>query len=289
MRDFPQEVSSDPLSEDHELNANGIIPQRLRFAFAQKRVKRPTDANVNQIPVAHTHRSPVDRSRIPIPIKATLDTVPRVAGPRPCRSKPPFRARREPTLAVPKPVHPLPTWLTHFEAYENEFLTEFCPPSKDSSPSTSSFPSMARVELPSEHFPECCPLSTVPLLGFADSDLGLSDTGFGGGCSEEGGDCYEEDGDYVPFEFSLATRSTRGPPELKRQSDQDWPSYTFHAVSCGDSIDEGNIATRAVFDEFIRVTKDVTPMCCVLIYSQISSFHLFFVTITIVTPPGHKF
>ena len=203
MRDFPQEVSSDPLSEDHESNANGMIPQRSRFAFAQKRVERPTNANVNQIQAAHTHRSPVDRSRVPIPIKTTLDTVPRVAGPRPRRSKPPSRARREPTLAVPKPVHPLPTWLTHFEVYENEFIAEFCPPSKDSSPSTSSFPSMARVELPSEHFPECPPLSTVPLLGFSDSDSGLSDTELGGGCSEEGGDCYEEDGDYVPFEFDI--------------------------------------------------------------------------------------
>lgn len=62
-------------------------------------------------------------------------------------------------------------------------------------------------------------------------------------------------------DLGLATRSTWTPPELKRQSGQDWPDYTFHAISCGDSIDESDITTRAVFDEFIRVVKDVSPMC----------------------------
>ena len=37
--------------------------------------------------------------------------------------------------------------------------------------------------------------------------------------------------------------------------------YTSQAITCGDSIDESNITTRAVFDELIRVVKDVSPMC----------------------------
>ncbi|KAF9648255.1 hypothetical protein BDM02DRAFT_3115743 [Thelephora ganbajun] len=60
--------------------------------------------------------------------------------------------------------------------------------------------------------------------------------------------------------LTLATRSTWAPPELKRQSGQDWPDYTFHAISCGDSIDESNITSQAVFDELIRVVKDVSPV-----------------------------
>ena len=52
--------------------------------------------------------------------------------------------------------------------------------------------------------------------------------------------------------LTLATRS---------MSIQNWPTYTSQAISCGDSIDESDITTRAVFDEFIRVVKDVSPMC----------------------------
>ena len=59
----------------------------------------------------------------------------------------------------------------------------------------------------------------------------------------------------------LSTRSTFTFPELKRDSNQDWPDFTFQAISCGDSIDESNITTQAVFDELIRVVKDVSPMC----------------------------
>lgn len=62
-------------------------------------------------------------------------------------------------------------------------------------------------------------------------------------------------------EIPLATRSTWNPPELKRESGQDWPDYTFQAITCGDSIDQSNITTQAVFDELIRVVKDVSPMC----------------------------
>ena len=61
--------------------------------------------------------------------------------------------------------------------------------------------------------------------------------------------------------ISLASRSLWAPPEFKRQSTQDWPDYTFQAISCGDSIDESDITSQAVFDELIRVVKDVSPMC----------------------------
>ena len=31
-------------------------------------------------------------------------------------------------------MHPLPTWLTHFEDYEDELAAKFCPPSEESTP-----------------------------------------------------------------------------------------------------------------------------------------------------------
>ena len=55
--------------------------------------------------------------------------------------------------------------------------------------------------------------------------------------------------------------STRSVAELKRGSNQSWPDYTFQAITCGDSIDGSNITSQAVFNEFIRVVKDVSPMC----------------------------
>jgi hypothetical protein len=48
---------------------------------------------------------------------------------------------------------------------------------------------------------------------------------------------------------------------LKRQSGQDWPDYTYQAIACSDSIDQDNVTTQAVFDEFERVVKNVSPMC----------------------------
>lgn len=72
----------------------------------------------------------------------------------------------------------------------------------------------------------------------------------------------------------LAPRSEWALPEFKRQSGQEWPDYTFQAISCGDSIDESNITTQAVFTELIRVVKDVSPMC---------KFH-----ISIGSPPSYR-
>jgi len=74
-------------------------------------------------------------------------------------------------------------------------------------------------------------------------------------------DFYQEVVQASNSNLSLASRSTWTPPEFKRQSGQDWPDYTFHAISCGDSIDENDITTQVVFDELIRVVKDVSPMC----------------------------
>jgi hypothetical protein len=61
--------------------------------------------------------------------------------------------------------------------------------------------------------------------------------------------------------LTLAIRSMWAPPESKRQSNQDFPDYTFHAITCGDSIDQDNVTTQSVFDELVRVVKDVSPMC----------------------------
>ena len=136
--------------------------------------------NVSQVPA--THRLPSGQSRIPVPIKATPTTVSRVVGPRPFRSQHAFHAGREPPLAVPKAVYPLPTWLTHFEDYEEELLTEFCPPSKDSSLSTSNFPLMVGVEPHPDRVLQCPPRDWY---------------------SEEDEDFDEEDEDYDLFELDV--------------------------------------------------------------------------------------
>ncbi|KAG8790144.1 hypothetical protein FRC12_012673 [Ceratobasidium sp. 428] len=38
------------------------------------------------------------------------------------------------------------------------------------------------------------------------------------------------------------------------------PDYAFQAVTCADAVDPGNVTTRMVFDELVRVTRDVSPM-----------------------------
>lgn len=59
----------------------------------------------------------------------------------------------------------------------------------------------------------------------------------------------------------LATRSTRMRLEWKRRSSQGWPDFTLHAITCGDSPDQRDVTTKDVFEEFVRVVKDVSPMC----------------------------
>jgi hypothetical protein len=39
------------------------------------------------------------------------------------------------------------------------------------------------------------------------------------------------------------------------------PDYTFQAISCGDSVDPGSTTTQMVFDELVRVAKDVSGFC----------------------------
>ena len=99
---------------------------------------------------------------------------------------------------MPKAVHPLPTWLTHFEDHEEELLAEFCPPS------TSTFPVTARVELHSDRVLER-PLGMAPLLGFAasDSDYTGTDIEVRDWCPEEDEDSDEGDEDYDLFESDV--------------------------------------------------------------------------------------
>ena len=59
----------------------------------------------------------------------------------------------------------------------------------------------------------------------------------------------------------LAPRALPPSPRFaRRQEKQDWPDYLLHAVVCGDSIDD-QTTTKEVFDEIVRVVKDVSPMC----------------------------
>jgi len=239
---FSQEVSSDPPSEDCELEIDAIISQRSRFPFAQTQwVEHPTDANVSRIPATRVPRSPVGRLQTPTPIKATSKKVQRVVGPRPLRVQHAPHVRREPTIVVPKPAYPLPTWLTHFEDHEEELLAEFCPPSGDSSPSTATFPAIVRIELPSEHIPECPPLDTAPLLGFAN--LGSPDIEAGGRFPEEGED-FDEDYDRceldIDSDFGSDYVSMFGSgvlaPENHGAGTFDWPTPYQGPVADGEGL-----------------------------------------------------
>jgi hypothetical protein len=61
---------------------------------------------------------------------------------------------------------------------------------------------------------------------------------------------------------SLKLPETR---EIKRQAttnDTDpAPTYAIQAITCADSVDAGDTTTKMVFDELVRVTKDVSQMC----------------------------
>jgi hypothetical protein len=144
-------------------------------------------------------------------------------------------------------VHPLPTWLTHFEDYEEELLTEFCPPSENSSPSTSTFHAMVRVEFPSEHLPECPPLNMAPLFGFADS--GYAGIHGGGWCSEEDEDFDEEDEDYDPFEFDIDSDfgSESSAPASYGAEAFDWPTPSQGQVADWEGYSRANAVTLFEF------------------------------------------
>ena len=178
----------------------------------------------------------------PAPTKATLAAVPRVVGPRP----PPFQsascARKEPTVAAPKAVHPPPTWLTRFEDYEEELLAEFRPSSMTQYPRNSTLPATVRVEPDSSRALE--PLGITPLLGLLDSNPVDPDNNIGdeARCSEEDEDLDEWDADYHQFEFdadsdfesdygSFGSGSGSSTPASCCWADAfDWPSpYQGHA------------------------------------------------------------
>ncbi|QRV81574.1 tRNA-dihydrouridine synthase 4 [Ceratobasidium sp. AG-Ba] len=36
--------------------------------------------------------------------------------------------------------------------------------------------------------------------------------------------------------------------------------YAFHAITCGDAVDAGNVTTRMVFEELVRAAREVSPM-----------------------------
>ncbi|KDQ17322.1 hypothetical protein BOTBODRAFT_30140 [Botryobasidium botryosum FD-172 SS1] len=38
------------------------------------------------------------------------------------------------------------------------------------------------------------------------------------------------------------------------------PDYSFQAITCADALDSGNATTRDVFDEIVRVTREVSPL-----------------------------
>ncbi|KAG8721739.1 hypothetical protein FRC08_010620 [Ceratobasidium sp. 394] len=38
------------------------------------------------------------------------------------------------------------------------------------------------------------------------------------------------------------------------------PDYAFQAVTCSDGVDPGNVTTKMVFDEMVKVTREVSPM-----------------------------
>ena len=187
-RIFPQEVRLDLLSMDCGFETNGTR-QRSRFAFAQTRIE-------------HT----VDRWQIPIPTKTISTTVPRAIRPQHPRFQRGFFAQRKPTLAAPKAVRPLPTWLTHFEDYENELLAEFCP-SEDFTSSLTSTPAMVRLKLPL--------LNVTPLSGSMGSGSSCAFEGVSGWCFDKDG---EETEDYEQFEFDTSDSGSDSAPSSSESS-----------------------------------------------------------------------
>ena len=93
---------------------------------------------------------------------------------------------------APKALHPLPTWLTHFEGHKGELLSEFCPPSTIFTLLNSGFPATIRMKLPPV---ECSLPAIAPLLRFEDSRTGYLNTSIGDKDlrSKEDEDLYEWD------------------------------------------------------------------------------------------------
>ena len=133
----------------------------------------------------------------PAPTKAILAPVPQIIGSRPPQFQHAAHTGRESTLAAPKAVHPLPTWLTRFEVYEEELISEFCPSSTTDCPPALTIAGKVELGPHSDRTLERPPLDVTLLLGFPDDDI--MD---GGWSPEEDEDFFDEwDVDYHPFEL----------------------------------------------------------------------------------------
>lgn len=61
--------------------------------------------------------------------------------------------------------------------------------------------------------------------------------------------------------FQLASRSLPKMPMFGRANSEDEGSDdTFVSISCGDSIDQESVTSQEVFDELLRVVREVSPM-----------------------------
>ncbi|QRV95978.1 Abhydrolase domain-containing protein [Ceratobasidium sp. AG-Ba] len=58
-----------------------------------------------------------------------------------------------------------------------------------------------------------------------------------------------------PVRRDLLLRQQGGPNQSEPA-----PSYAFQAVTCADAIDTGNVTTKMVWDELVRVTRAVSPL-----------------------------
>ena len=147
----------------------------------------------------------------PASTKAILATVPRIVGSRPPRFQHASYTGKEPNLAVLRVVHPLPTWLTRFEDYE-ELLSEFRP-STTYYPPALTVAGIVKFGSHSDRTLERPPLDITPMLGLPDSDPSYPDDDVmdGGWCSKKDEDLFDEwDADYHPFEFDDDSDSESG-------------------------------------------------------------------------------
>lgn len=65
-------------------------------------------------------------------------------------------------------------------------------------------------------------------------------------------------------------------PTIRKRQFDDKPSNALEAISCGDSPDLTDLTTTQVFDEILRVTRDVSGFCTILPpHSNILGLHPF--------------
>ena len=134
-----------------------------------------------------------------------------------------FHARREPILAVPKAVHPLPEWLNHFEDDE-EKLSQFRPPSEGSSPSTG-------VEVHSDRVLKFPPPNMAPPLGPSNPDYTNIDIEVGDWRPKADGHFDKGDEDY-PLEFDVDLDF--GSDYVSFRSESSTPTSYYCAVNTSD-------------------------------------------------------